>query len=94
MPSSSERSCFLPFTPASDLTSGLHLYAAVGGGAPHLFEIDTGSVGVLVPRQTLGPAYKNFDRSLDAQVTATTRWPRSRFSRSTGRLTSTAELWV
>jgi hypothetical protein len=65
MPSSSERSCFLPFTPASDLTSGLHLYAAVGGGAPHLFEIDTGSVGVLVPRQSLGPAYENFDRSLD-----------------------------
>jgi hypothetical protein len=67
MPSSSERSCFLPFTPASDLTSGLHLYAAVGGGAPHLFEIDTGSVGVLVPRQTLGPAYQNFDRSLDVK---------------------------
>ena len=34
MPSSSERSCFVPFTPASDLASGLHLYAAVGGGAP------------------------------------------------------------
>jgi hypothetical protein len=65
MPSSSDRSCFLPFTPASDLTSGLHLYAAVGAGAPHLFEIDTGSVGALVPRQSLGPAYQNFDRSLD-----------------------------
>ena len=64
---SSERSCVLPFTPASDLTSGLHLYAAVGGGAPHLFEVDTGSVGVLVPRQSLGPAYQNFDRSLDVK---------------------------
>jgi hypothetical protein len=67
MPSSSERSCFLPFTPASDLTSGLHLYAAVGGGTPHLFEIDTGSVGVLVARQSLGPAYQNFDSSLDVK---------------------------
>jgi hypothetical protein len=67
MPSSSERSCFVPFTPASDLASGLHLYAAVGGGAPHLFEIDTGSVGVLVPRQRLGPAYQNFDASLDVK---------------------------
>ena len=67
MPSSSERTCFLPFTPASDLTSGLHVYAAIGGGPPHLFEIDTGSVGVLVPRQRLGPAYQNFDRSLDVK---------------------------
>ena len=67
MPSSSERTCFLPFTPASDLKSGLHLYAAIGGGAPHLFEIDTGSVGVLVPRQRLGPAYQNFDSSLDVK---------------------------
>jgi hypothetical protein len=65
---SSERSCFLPFTPASGLTSGLHFYAAVGGGAPHLFEIDTGSVGVVVPRQSLGPAYQNFDRSLDVKL--------------------------
>ena len=64
---SSERSCVLPFTPASDLTGGLHLYAAVGGGAPRLFEVDTGSVGVLVPRQSLGPAYQNFDRSLDVK---------------------------
>src|ERR1700683_1071416 len=67
MPSSSERSCFVPFTPASDLASGLHLYAAVGGGAPHLFEIDTGSVGVQVPRQRVGLAYQNFDASLDVK---------------------------
>ena len=61
MPSSSERSCFLPFTAASDLTSGLRLYAAIGGGPPHVFEVDTGSVGVLVPRNRLGPPYQNFD---------------------------------
>jgi hypothetical protein len=67
MLSSRERSCFLPFTPASDLTSGLHLFAAIGGGPPHLFELDTGSVGVLVPRQRLGPAYQNFDPSLDVK---------------------------
>jgi hypothetical protein len=67
MPSSSERSCFLPFTAASDLTSGLHVYAAIGGGPPHLFEVDTGSVGVLVPRKRLGPAYPNFDPSLDVE---------------------------
>jgi hypothetical protein len=67
VPSSSERSCFLPFTAASDLTSGLHVYAAIGGGPPHLFEVDTGSVGVLVPRKRLGPAYPNFDPSLDVE---------------------------
>jgi hypothetical protein len=67
MPSSSERSCFLPFTPASDLTNGLHLYAAVGGGPPHLYEVDTGSVGALAPRQSLGPAYQNFDPPLDVK---------------------------
>jgi hypothetical protein len=67
MPSSSERSCFLPFTAASDLTSGLRLYAAIGGGPPHVFEVDTGSVGVLVPRNRLGPPYQNFDPSLDVE---------------------------
>lgn len=67
MPLSSERSCFLPFTAVSDLASGLHLYAAIGGGPAHLFEVDTGSVGVLVPRKRLGPAYQNFDPSFDVE---------------------------
>ena len=67
MPSSSELSYPLHFTAASDLTSGLHLYAAIGGGPPHLFEVDTGSVGILVPRKRLGPAYQNFDPSLDVE---------------------------
>src|SRR5277367_4298083 len=120
MPSSSEQSCFLPFTPASDLTSGLHLFAAVGGGPPHLFKIDTGSVGVLVPRERLGPAYQNFDRSLDVKFEYVSsgkvycgQWVKApvilgvpetwdgagdypmaevEVSRSTSRLTSTAEL--
>jgi hypothetical protein len=67
MPSSSELSYFLPFTETSDLTGGLHLYAAIGGGPSHLFEVDTGSVGILVPRKRLGPAYQNFDPSLDVE---------------------------
>jgi hypothetical protein len=32
-----------------------------------LFEVDTGSVGVLVPRKRLGPPYQNFDPSLDVE---------------------------
>jgi hypothetical protein len=63
----SELSCFLPFTPDSSLTNGLHVYAALGGGPAHLFEIDTGSVGILVPRQKLGSDYQNFDPSLDTK---------------------------
>ena len=63
----SELSCFLPFTPDSSLTNGLHLLAALGGGPAHRFEIDTGSVGILVPRQRLGPNYQNFDPSLDTK---------------------------
>ena len=35
---------------------------------PHRFEIDTGSVGVLVPRDVLGQAYQNFDPSEDRTV--------------------------
>jgi hypothetical protein len=67
MPSSTEQSYLLPFTAASDLTSGLHLFAAIGGGPSHLFEVDTGSVGILVPRKQLGAAYQDFDPSLDIE---------------------------
>jgi hypothetical protein len=67
MPSTSELSCFLPFTPDSSLIDGLHIHAALGDGPPHPFEIDTGSVGILVPRQRLGPAYQSFDPSLDTK---------------------------
>jgi hypothetical protein len=38
------------------LTSGLHVSAALGGGPPHAFQVDTGSVGILAPRSVLGPA--------------------------------------
>ena len=68
MSGASELSCFLPFTTDSSLGSGLHLLAAIGGGPPHLFEVDTGSVGILVPRQSLGPKYQNFDPGLDIKV--------------------------
>ena len=64
----SEVSCLLPFTPDSSLSTGLHLLAALGDGPPHLFEVDTGSVGILVPRQRLGPNYQDFDPSLDTKV--------------------------
>jgi hypothetical protein len=64
----SEVSCLLPFTPDSSLSTGLHLLAALGDGPPHLFEVDTGSVGILVPRQRLGPIYQDFDPSLDTKV--------------------------
>jgi hypothetical protein len=55
----------IPFTPASSLASGLHVLAALGGSPPHPFQIDTGSVGILVPRSVLGPAFQNFDPSKD-----------------------------
>lgn len=55
----------VPFTPTSSLPTGLHVRASLGGGAPHPFLVDTGSVGILVPRHTLGPDYQNFDPSQD-----------------------------
>jgi hypothetical protein len=63
----SELSRFLPFTSDSSVSTGLHLLAALGGGPPHLFEVDTGSVGTLVPRQRLGPNYQDFNPSLDTK---------------------------
>jgi hypothetical protein len=57
----------VPFTSNSSLASGLHVSAALGGGSPHAFLVDTGSVGILVPRQTLGPDFQEFDPSLDIE---------------------------
>ncbi len=57
----------LSFTSDSNLQTGLHLFAAVGQGPAHRFKVDTGSVGVLLPRQRLGAAYQNFDPSLDIE---------------------------
>lgn len=57
----------IPFTSNSSLKTGFHLYAALGGGSPHLFEVDTGSVGILVPRKVLGPSYQDFDPAQDIQ---------------------------
>jgi hypothetical protein len=65
MSPSNEISYHLPFTSDSSLADGLHVSAALGGGAPHPFLVDTGSVGILVPRQVLGPDYQNFDPSQD-----------------------------
>jgi hypothetical protein len=55
----------ISFTSDSSLANGLHVSAALGGGAPHAFLVDTGSVGVLVPRQVLGPDYQDFDPARD-----------------------------
>lgn len=60
-----ETTCQVPFTSDSSLTAGFHVCAALGGGPPHLFMIDTGSVGILVPRNRLGPDYQDFDPSQD-----------------------------
>lgn len=57
----------LPFDPGSSLAKGLHVMAALGGGAPHRFLVDTGSVGVLVPRCVLGPDYQSFDPAQDIE---------------------------
>jgi hypothetical protein len=44
-----------PCTGAQAIESGLDVAAAIGGGASHVFEIDTGSLGVVVPASELGP---------------------------------------
>ena len=62
-----ELSYQVPFTSDSNSVSGLHVSAALGGGAPHAFLLDTGSVGILVPRSVLGPDYQQFDPSQDIE---------------------------
>ena len=62
-----EVSYHMPFTSDSNLTTGLHVFAAIGGGSPHLLQVDTGSVGILVPRHSLGPDYQDFDPSQDTE---------------------------
>jgi hypothetical protein len=62
-----EMSYQVPFTLDSSLKKGLHILAALGGGSPHRFQVDTGSVGILVPRHRLGPNYQEFDPSLDTE---------------------------
>ena len=63
----SEISYQVPFTSDSSLTNGLRILAALGGGPPHRFQVDTGSVGILVPRRRLGPHYQKFDCSQDTE---------------------------
>jgi hypothetical protein len=67
MNKTNETSCHVRFTSGSNLTTGFHVRAALGGGRPHVFQVDTGSVGILVPRHTLGPDYQNFDPSQDVK---------------------------
>ncbi len=55
------------YTPRSSVTERFHILAAMGGGDPHTFEIDTGSVGILVPRSALGADYQNFDPTQDIE---------------------------
>jgi hypothetical protein len=57
----------IPFTSNSSLSDGFHISAALGGGAAHAFLVDTGSVGIVAPRQILGPDYQNFDPSQDIE---------------------------
>jgi hypothetical protein len=63
--SETESSVRVPFTPNSNLTNGLIVSAALGGGPSHALLVDTGSVGILIPRRVLGPAYQDFDPSQD-----------------------------
>jgi hypothetical protein len=55
----------VPYISTSSLANGFFVNAALGGGPLHTFQIDTGSVGIVVPRQKLGPDYQDFDPSLD-----------------------------
>lgn len=67
MSATNEASYHVPFTPGSSLAAGLHVRAALGGGSPHTFLLDTGSVGVLTPRSALGPDFQEFDPSRDIE---------------------------
>ena len=55
----------IQFTPGSSLASGLHVLAVLGDGTSHSFQVDTGSVGILVPRSVLGPDFQDVDPSKD-----------------------------
>jgi hypothetical protein len=44
-----------PCTAAQTIESGLDVTASIGGGATHVFEVDTGSLGVVLPATELGP---------------------------------------
>jgi hypothetical protein len=57
----------ITFTSDSSLSGGLHMHAAMGGGPSHRFQVDTGSVGILVPRAVLGGQYQSFDPSQDIE---------------------------
>ena len=65
MKSTNDISCLVPFASGSSFASRLNLTAALGGGTPHNFVLDTGSVGILAPRSILGPDYQDFDPADD-----------------------------
>jgi hypothetical protein len=67
MDPTNEISYRVPFISDSSLAAGFHVSAALGGGAPHAFLVDTGSVGIVVPRGSLGPDYQDFDPSRDIE---------------------------
>ena len=67
VPETNDASYHVPFTSGSSLLTGLHVRAVLGGGAPHAFLLDTGSVGVLTPRAVLGPDYQKFDPAVDTE---------------------------
>jgi hypothetical protein len=67
MHSTNDVTYYLPFTSSSSLADGLHVLASLGGGVSHRFLVDTESVGILVPRQTLGPDHQDFDPSQDIE---------------------------
>ena len=67
MNGTNETSCQIPFTSDSSLATGFRVRAALGRGRPHVFLVDTGSVGILVPRHALGPDYQDVNPSLDVE---------------------------
>jgi hypothetical protein len=65
MNTTNEAGCQIPFTADSTVEGGFRVRAALGGGRPHTFQVDTGSVGILTPRSALGPDFQDFDPSKD-----------------------------
>jgi hypothetical protein len=72
MSQTNEMSYHVPFTSNSGLAEGFHVSAALGGGVPHAFLVDTGSGGILVPRKALGPDFGDRNDNTYGRFTACT----------------------
>ena len=79
MSPANELSYRVPFTSKSSLAAGFYVSASLGGGAPHAFLVDTGSVGMLAPGKRSAPIIRTSillgTSSFSMSVAAIVPWP-------------------